>query len=78
MATEFVLLLILLKPTEVFVSIFREKKYIKSPKNLEILILFFQDDMFAACKEKPKKPNMPLQNVISLPSIGHFVDEVAL
>jgi len=61
MAIEFVLLLILLKPTEVFVSIFREKKIHKIPQKSRNFDFVFQDDMFAACKEKPKKPNMPLK-----------------
>ena len=50
----------------------------KSQNIFQYFDFFSQDGMFAACKEKPKKPNMPLQNVISLPSIGHFVDEIAL
>jgi len=33
--------------------------------------------MFAACKEKQNKPNMPSKNVISLPSVGHFVGNLA-
>ena len=40
-------------------------------------ILIFHDGMFAAWNEKPKKPNMSSQNVISLPSIGHFVGDLA-
>jgi len=60
MAIEFVLLLILLKPTEVFVSIFRKKIH-KIPQKSRNFDFVFQDDMFAACKEKPKKPNMPLK-----------------
>ena len=67
-------------------------KLINKNKNMdcifffETIINFFpskflfvkKDGMFAACKEKPKIHNMPSQNVISLPSIGRFVGEIAL
>ena len=43
---------------------------------LEIL-KFLHGAMFAAWNEKPKKPNMSQQNVISLPSIGYFVGDLA-
>ena len=33
--------------------------------------------MFAACKDKPNKPNIPQQNIVSLPSIGHFMGNLA-
>ena len=48
----------------------------KSPK--KNVSPFFSDGMFAACKEKQNNNNMPLQNCISLPSIGRFVGEIAL
>jgi len=32
--------------------------------------------MFSAWSQKPKQPNMALQNVNSLPSIGRFLGEI--
>ena len=66
-----------MKNKNVYFKIFFENPKKKS-KNIFRNFDFFRDGMFAACKEKPKKQNMPLQNVISLPSIGRFVDEIAL
>ena len=38
---------------------------------------FLHGGMFAAWNERPKKTNMSSQNVICLPSIGHFVGDLA-
>jgi len=37
---------------------------------------FLKDCKFSACNRKPKQPNMPQQNVNSLPSVGRFVGEI--
>ena len=40
-------------------------------------ILISHGGMFAAWNEKPKKPKMSSQNIISLPSMGPFVGDLA-
>jgi len=57
---------------EFFEKVLKIKKN-KKTRNFD----FFRNGIFAACKEKPNKHNMPLQNILSLPSIGHLVGNLA-